>query len=161
MPPLLSRAFATHYFGPVTNFDAFKNNVLQLVTVEKIPVYFRPEAKITNGRALLKFKSYPFTFSSKVQPLCVEISRPYLGISVCTLGSGYWNNVFFFMFSPVTIYNVQFLPALEKKNLSDAELSEIARENISSALKVGVMCFKGRKSNCNRFVGGIVRLHKL
>lgn len=136
MPPLLSRAFATHYFGPVTNFDAFKSNVLRLVTEEKVPVYFRPEAKITNGRALLKFKSYPFSFSSKVQPLCIEVSRPYLGISVCTLGSGYWDNVFFFLFSPMTVYNVQFLPVLEKKNLSDADFAEIVRQNISSALKV-------------------------
>lgn len=136
MPLLLSRAFATHYFGPIANFDAFKTNVHQLITNEKTPVYFRPEAKITNGRALLKFKSYPFTFSSKVQPLCIEISRPYFGISVCTLGSGYWDNVFFFMFSPVTVYNIQFLPTLEKKNLSDTDFAEIVRENISSTLKV-------------------------
>lgn len=136
MSPLLSRVLATHYFGPVTNFDAFKSNVLRLISIEKIPVYFRPEAKITNGRALLKFKTYPFTFSSKVQPLCIEISRPYLGISVYTLGSGYWDNVFFFMFSPITVYSLEFLPVLEKKNLPETDFAEIVRQNISSALKV-------------------------
>lgn len=136
MSPLLSRAFATHYFGPVTNFEAFKSNVHRLITTEKIPAYFRPEAKITNGRALLKFKTYPFTFSTKVQPLCIEISRPYLGISVSTLGSGYWDNVFFFMFSPFTVYSIEFLPVLEKKNHADAEFAEIVRQNISAALKV-------------------------
>lgn len=136
MSSLLSRAFGTHYFGPVTNFDAFRSNVLRLISEEKIPAYFRPEAKITNGRALLKFKTYPFTFSTKVQPLCIEISRPYLGISVCTLGSGYWDNVFFFMFSPITVYTLEFLPVLEKKHVSDAAFAEIVRQNISLALKV-------------------------
>lgn len=104
--------------------------------MEKVPVYFRPEAKITNGRALLKFKTYPFSFSSKVQPLCIEISRPYLGISVSTLGAGYWDNLFFFMFSPITVYNLEFLPVVEKKSYTDAEFAEAVRQNISSALKV-------------------------
>lgn len=136
MSPLLSRALATYHFGTVTNFDAFKSNVLQLISKERLPVYFRPEAKITNGRALLKFKSYPFTFSMKVQPLCIEVSRPFLGIAVNILGSSYWEDVFFFMFSPMTIYNLEFLPVLEKKNLSDGDFAEIVRQNISAGLKV-------------------------
>lgn len=156
MTPLLSKAFATHYFGPVTNFDTFRSNVLRLISAEKIPTYFRPEAKITNGRALLKFKAYPFTFSSKVQPLCIEISRPYLGISVCTLGSGYWDNVFFYMFSPFTVYSIEFLPVLEKKNLSDAEFAEIVRQNISSSLKVCVINHTNLKKLNLWLVGGIV-----
>lgn len=135
---LLSKALGMHYFGSISNMEAFKKNVSELISEKKIPVYFRPEAKLTNGKGLLKFKEYPFSFSSKIQPISIEVCRPFLDISVNTLGSTYWQNVFFFMFSPCTIYTLKFLPALEKKNLSDAEFAEIVRQNIGAALKVSL-----------------------
>lgn len=136
MKPVLARALGTHDFGNMTNFEAFKKNISVLISENKIPVYFRPEAKLTNGKALLKFKAYPFSFSSKVQPICIEVSRPFLHTAVTTIGANYWQNVFFFMFSPSTIYNLQFLPVLEKKNLTDAEFADIVRQNIAAILKV-------------------------
>lgn len=42
------------------------------------------------------------------------------------------------MFSPATIYNLHFLPVLEKKNLTDAEFAEIVRQNIATMLKVRI-----------------------
>lgn len=127
---------STYYFGNIANFDTFKKNVCQFISEKKIPLYFSPEGKPTNGKALIKFKSYPFQFATKVQPICITVERPFLNISVTTLGSSYFSDVFFFMFSPLTNYRLQFLSPLEKKNHSDSEFAEIVRQNIATELKV-------------------------
>lgn len=127
---------STYYFGSVVNFDAFKKNVCKFISEKKIPLYFTPEGKLTNGKALIKFKSYPFQFATKVQPICITIERPFLNISVTTLGSSYLSDVFFFMFSPLTNYRLHFLTPLEKENYSDTEFAEVVRQRIATALKV-------------------------
>lgn len=127
---------STYYFGNIANFDAFKKNVCQFISEKKIPLYFAPEGKPTNGKALIKFKSYPFQFSTKVQPICITVERPFLNISVTTLGSSYFSDVFFFMFSPLTNYRLRFLSPLEKKNQSDSEFAEAVRHSVAGALKV-------------------------
>ncbi|KAJ8964301.1 hypothetical protein NQ314_005001 [Rhamnusium bicolor] len=127
---------STYCFGSIANFDTFKKNVYNFISEKKLPVYFAPEGKLTNGKALIKFKSYPFQFTPKVQPVCISIERPFLDISVTTLGSSYFSDVFFFMFSPLTNYKLKFLSPLEKKIQSDSEFAEIVRQNIAAALKV-------------------------
>ncbi|RZC32484.1 ancient ubiquitous protein 1-like, partial [Asbolus verrucosus] len=136
MHPALARGLGIHYFGNQTNLETFKHNVLQLLTEHQIPVHFTPEDKITNGRAVLKFKTYPFSLTNKVQPVCISIERPFLDLSVTTLGSSYWIDVLFYMFSPLTNYKLKFLPPLERKSLLEAEFSEIVRQNIATALKI-------------------------
>lgn len=136
MSTVLLRALGMYDFGNIRDWEEFKKNVSLVISEKKIPVYFRPEAKMTNGKGILKFKTYPFSFSLRVQPICIEVTRPFVDISLTTLGSSYWYNVFFFMFSPCTIYNLKFLPALEKKNLSDSNFAEIVRQNIATGLNV-------------------------
>uniref|UniRef100_V5GFZ1 Lipid droplet-regulating VLDL assembly factor AUP1 n=1 Tax=Anoplophora glabripennis TaxID=217634 RepID=V5GFZ1_ANOGL len=127
---------STYYFGSVANFDAFKKNICQFISEKKIPLYFTPEGKLTNGKALIKFKSYPFQFATKIQPICITVERPFLNISVTTLGSSYFSDVFFFMFSPLTNYRLNFLTPLEKENHSDSEFAEVVRQSIATALKI-------------------------
>ncbi|EFA08762.1 lipid droplet-regulating VLDL assembly factor AUP1 [Tribolium castaneum] len=136
MHPALARGLGVHYFGTQTNLESFKKNVADFLSEQQIPVHFTPEEKITNGKALLKFKSYPFSLTNKVQPVCISIERPFLDLSVTTLRSSYWTDVLFYMFSPLTNYKLKFLPPLEKKSVAEAEFSEIVRQNIASALKV-------------------------
>ncbi|KAJ8955973.1 hypothetical protein NQ318_006244 [Aromia moschata] len=68
---------SNYCFGNISNFDTFKKNIYQFLTDKKIPLYFAPEGKATNGKALLKFKSYPFQFAQKVQPVCISLERPF------------------------------------------------------------------------------------
>jgi ancient ubiquitous protein 1 len=136
MHPAFARGLGIHHFGPAANLESFKKNVAQVLAEQQIPVHFTPEDKITNGKALLKFKSYPFSIANKVQPVCIRIERPFLDLSVTTLGSSYWSDVLFYMFSPLTNYKLKFLPPLERKSLAEGEFSEIVRQNIASTLRV-------------------------
>ncbi|XP_044270985.1 lipid droplet-regulating VLDL assembly factor AUP1-like [Tribolium madens] len=136
MHPSLARGLGIHYFGSQTNLESFKKNLVDFLSEQQVPIHFTPEEKITNGKALLKFKSYPFSLTNKVQPVCISIERPFLDLSVTTLGASYWTDVLFYMFSPLTNYKLKFLPPLEKKSLVETEYSEVVRQNIASALKV-------------------------
>lgn len=138
MHPALSRGLGIQYFGSQTNLESFKKKIADFISEQKIPVHFTPEEKVTNGKALLKFKTYPFFITNKVQPICISIERPFLHLAVTTLGSSYWTDVLFYMFSPLTRYKLKFLPPLEKKSVAEAEFSEIVRQNIASTLKVSL-----------------------
>ncbi|CAG9861905.1 unnamed protein product [Phyllotreta striolata] len=127
---------STYCFGSATNLDNFKNNIKQFMADKKIPIYFAPEEKITNGRGLLKFKTYPFEFANKVQPICIKIDRPFLDVSITTVGSTFTSDMLYYLFSPITNYKLTFLPPLEKKSMSDEEFGEIVRQNIATSLKV-------------------------
>lgn len=127
---------SSYNFGTASNIETFKKNLSQFLSVKKKPLYFTPEGKHTNGKALLKFKKYPFEVTNKIQPICISIERPIIDIATSTLGSSYFSDTFYFMFCPFTNYKLQFLASLEKKSISTDEFVEIARQNIASTLKV-------------------------
>lgn len=126
----------TYKFGNTGNIENFKKNLSQFLTEKKKPLHFTPEEKPTNGRALLKFKTYPFEITTKIQLICINIERPIIDIATSTLGSNYFSDVFYFMFCPFTNYKLRFQASLEKKSFSSNEFAEIARQNLASALKV-------------------------
>ncbi|XP_056633168.1 lipid droplet-regulating VLDL assembly factor AUP1-like [Diorhabda sublineata] len=127
--------FSTYCFGSIVNVDNFKNNLKQFME-ERTPVYFAPEDKVTNGKALLKFKTYPFEFTNKVQPICITVDRPFLDISVTVMGSSYFSDLVYYLFSPVTNYRLTFLEPSDRKTMSDQEFAENVRRNMATALKV-------------------------
>lgn len=127
---------SSYNFGKFGNFEDFKKNLSQFLSDKKRPLYFAPEGKNTNGKALLKFKKYPFEVTNKIQPVCINIERPIIDIAISTLGSNFVSDMFYFMFCPITNYKLRFLASLEKKSISADEFSEIARQNIASALQV-------------------------
>lgn len=107
-----------------------------MISNNKEPLYFQPESSITNGKALIKFNTWPFSICTKVQPITINVYRPMLGISVTTASGTYWTNFFFYLFCPCTIYNLKFISACEKKGLTDAEFAEKIRNDLASSLKV-------------------------
>lgn len=141
-----SKGIGTYYCGNDTNLENVTRNIKHLIA-NKISVHFAPEGRQTNGKALLKFRPYPFQFSNKVQPVCISIERPFLNIAVNVCGSTYLTDLFFFMFSPITNYKIKFMTPLEKKNLSDSEFAEIVRQNISNGLNVEASEFSASDLN--------------
>lgn len=133
----LEKLLQTSYvFDNVSNIENFKKQLTQFLITKKIPLYFAPEGKHTSGKALLKFKKYPFEVTNKIQPVSISIKRPLIDIATSTLGSNYYSDTFYYMFCPITTYKLRFLPSLEKKSISSDEFAEIARQNIASSLKV-------------------------
>ncbi|KAF5269958.1 hypothetical protein FQR65_LT05757 [Abscondita terminalis] len=134
---LLSTSFGLQNFGSSSsNFTVFKKNVSSTITENVVPIHFQPESKQTNGKAVLKFKTWPFDICSRVQPICIEIARPFLDIKVSTFDSAYWTDALAYLFSPCTNYKIRFLPVIEKMNLSEIEFADKVREEIATALKV-------------------------
>lgn len=133
---------STYNFGKHDNIENLKKKLSQYLSEKVTPLYFAPEGKNTNGRALLKFKKYPFEVTNKIQPICICIERPIIDIAISTLGSNFVTDTFYFMFCPVTNYKLSFLATLEKKSISADEFSEIARQNIASALQVSFLYIK-------------------
>nr|CAI5849178.1 unnamed protein product [Callosobruchus analis] len=128
-------------FGSLSELGRFKENVQKFIVENKTPAFFAPEEKPTNGKCLLKFKTYPFQLSTKVQPICIQIERPFFNISVTVLGSSYTYDALFFMFSPITNYKIRFLDAVDRRCLSDEEFAEDVRQKIGACLKAELVSY--------------------
>ncbi|CAG9818840.1 unnamed protein product [Phaedon cochleariae] len=127
---------SSYCFTNIGNLDKFKSNVNKFIVENQTPLYFAPEGRPTNGKGLLKFKIYPFEFTSKIQPVCISIERPYLDISVTSIGSSYLSDILYFMFCPTTNYKLMFLPPIEKHDQTDEEFADVVRRQIANALKI-------------------------
>ncbi|CAH0546455.1 unnamed protein product [Brassicogethes aeneus] len=131
-----SKGFGAKYFGSQSNLDTFKKTLIEWVTGNKVALNFTPEGKMTNGKGVLKFKTLPFQISTRVQPIALKIERPVLEMSVNRLGSSNLVDCIVYMFSPVTVYKLKFLPALENKSNTVQEFAEIVRQHIATSLMV-------------------------
>lgn len=141
---LLSSSLGIHYFGSSSGNLETKKNIAAYLLKATVPLYFQPEWKATNGTGLLKFKTWPFALCDSVQPVSVTVRRPYFGMAVATADSTNLTNIFYYMFSPYTVYRFKFLPTVQKQNLSEEEFAERVRQNIASDLKV-LHCFNKTK----------------
>lgn len=117
-----------------------KKNIAAYLTKATLPLYLQPEWKATNGSGVLKFKTWPFALCDSVQPISIVVDRPYLGANVATADSTNLTNLFYYLFSPYTIYKFKFLQTVQKQNLSDEEFAERVRQVIANDLKVHFFC---------------------
>ncbi|KAK9709596.1 hypothetical protein QE152_g26546 [Popillia japonica] len=133
----LTSAFGIQYFkSTTTNIEEFKKELSNIISESKVPIYFQPESVRTNSRALLKFSVWPFAICNKVQPIAITVSRPGLDIPISTIDSGYWSDLFFFMFVPCTVYKIKFLPCVEKKGICEGTFISKVRQSIADDLKI-------------------------
>ncbi|XP_070540728.1 lipid droplet-regulating VLDL assembly factor AUP1-like isoform X2 [Ptychodera flava] len=78
-----------------------------------VPLLTHPEGATTNGKkALLKFSTWPFSLDQPVQPIVITVKRPLIGINTSTLGSRWWQDVFWFFFSPFSVFHLRVLPVM-------------------------------------------------
>uniref|UniRef100_A0A1Y1N0H5 Phospholipid/glycerol acyltransferase domain-containing protein n=1 Tax=Photinus pyralis TaxID=7054 RepID=A0A1Y1N0H5_PHOPY len=133
---LLSTSFGLRHFGSQSvEFPIFKKNIAK--TIESgTPVHFQPELKQTNGKAVLKFTTWPFQLCKRIQPVCIEVSRPFLDIKISTFDSVYWTDTLMYLFSPYTSYKLRFLPVVDQMDFSETKFADKVREDIAHALQV-------------------------
>lgn len=83
-----------------------------------VPLLAFPEEQITNGkRGLLKFNPWYFQFSSTILPVLISVRRPLIvHIPPHVLESGWWQDLFWSMFVPYTLYHIRVLPPIETKS---------------------------------------------
>lgn len=136
LPSQLSFCLGLKNFGPQTNLEEIKKCIGSFLSSSSVPVLFQPEGKLTNGQGVLKFKDWPFSLSEQVQPLYLQLRRPIFDISISTITSGFWSDMFWYLFSPWTIYNVCFLPVERKGDFNDTDFAENVRQKIATGLMV-------------------------
>lgn len=135
-PSPLSFALGLKNFGSTQNLEELKKSIAAYFVEDTTSVLFQPENRITNGKAVLKFKDWPFGFINEVQPMYLQLRRPIFDISVRTITSSYWSDIFWYLFSPWTVYNVCFLPVVERDDATDTEFAEKVRRDIAAGLQV-------------------------
>ncbi|XP_039291125.1 lipid droplet-regulating VLDL assembly factor AUP1 [Nilaparvata lugens] len=103
------------------------------------PMLLQPEEATTSGKVgLLKFAPWTAKFSDTMQPLVIEVWRPTaLETSVDVLGSSLFFDVFWFFFTPFTVFKLKYLPVITRKaNESDEDL--LGRIQSTIACELGI-----------------------
>ncbi|XP_061439776.1 lipid droplet-regulating VLDL assembly factor AUP1 isoform X2 [Rhineura floridana] len=73
------------------------------------PLLLFPEETTTNGRVgLLHFSSWPFSILDSIQPVALQVQRPFVAVSV--VGTSWVTELLWTFFVPFTIYQVRWLP---------------------------------------------------
>ncbi|XP_053113492.1 lipid droplet-regulating VLDL assembly factor AUP1 isoform X1 [Hemicordylus capensis] len=75
------------------------------------PLLLFPEETTTNGRVgLLRFSSWPFSVLDTVQPVALQVQRPFLAVSVAE--ASWVTELLWTFFVPFTVYQVRWLPSV-------------------------------------------------
>nr|XP_060635630.1 lipid droplet-regulating VLDL assembly factor AUP1 [Anolis sagrei ordinatus] len=75
------------------------------------PLLLFPEETTTNGRVgLLRFSTWPFSISDTVQPVALQVQRPFVTVSVA--GASWVTELLWTFFVPFTVYQVRWLPSV-------------------------------------------------
>ncbi|KAG7296278.1 hypothetical protein JYU34_021403 [Plutella xylostella] len=108
------------------------------------PVLLQPEGGATNGRGLLQFCDWPFQIGGRVQPVAITVERPFTNVTVHRpLDSGLpWADVLWFLFTPVTVYQVTLLPVVERADAAEEAFVETVRGSIANALGVEATAYR-------------------
>lgn len=103
------------------------------------PILLQPEGGPTNGKGLLKFVDWPFQLGNKVQPVAIKVERMFTNVSVHrttdTMDTIPWSDTLWYLWTPVTIYEVLLLPPVERSGLEDAAYVETIRKCIADSVK--------------------------
>ncbi|XP_067103246.1 lipid droplet-regulating VLDL assembly factor AUP1 isoform X1 [Osmerus mordax] len=78
------------------------------------PLLLFPEEDTTNGRAgMLKFSLWPFSVTESLQPVALQVKRPFLSLSIPE--SSWLTELLWTFFVPYTVYHVRWLPAVSRQ----------------------------------------------
>ncbi|XP_049874614.1 lipid droplet-regulating VLDL assembly factor AUP1-like [Pectinophora gossypiella] len=115
------------------------------------PVLLQPEGGPTNGRGLLKFTDWPFPIGNRVQPVAITVERLFTNVTVHRPTDARdkfpWSDALWFLCTPVTVFSVQLLPAVERHDDDDAAFTHKLRSTIAEALHVELTSYKWEELN--------------
>ncbi|CAJ0941841.1 unnamed protein product, partial [Mesorhabditis belari] len=99
---------------------------------DDLPLLALPEAAMTNGKkALLRFSSWPFEVSDRIQPCTLRLSRPFFNVESTIIGASWWQDTLWFLFLPCTIINVKWLPTMQR---DENESMDSFRDRVAQAI---------------------------
>ncbi|XP_010901749.1 ancient ubiquitous protein 1 [Esox lucius] len=101
-----------------------------------LPLLLFPEEDTTNGRAgLLKFSSWPFSLTDSIQPVALQVKRPFLALST---PDAFWlTELMWTFFVPFTVYQVRWLPPVSRQDgESSQEFANKVQEILAAELSL-------------------------
>lgn len=104
-----------------------------------VPLLAFPEGATTNGKiGLLKFSVWPFSLDQPVQPVAIKINRPLIGVTSSVTNSKWWNDLFWFLFVPFSVFHIRYLPVMTQND--DETPQEFAkRVQVAMADSLGIV----------------------
>nr|XP_056711704.1 lipid droplet-regulating VLDL assembly factor AUP1 [Euleptes europaea] len=101
------------------------------------PLLLFPEETTTNGRVgLLRFSTWPFSILDMVQPVALQVQRPFVAVS--TADASWVTELLWTFFVPFTVYQVRWLPSVCRR--AEETREELAlRVQELLALELGVV----------------------
>ncbi|XP_067936544.1 lipid droplet-regulating VLDL assembly factor AUP1-like [Watersipora subatra] len=155
LPAFLSWLFGLRNLHGENSREAFLQNARGLCEETSMPLFTRPEGLPTSGKyALLKFSSWPFSISDSVQPVVLQASRP-MSIAMTTIRSNVLSDIFWFIFTPYTVFTVRYLPVEMRGEQTAEDFSEVVREGMAATL--GVCCSRYSRHDSRELVKRIIR----
>ncbi|KAL4701895.1 hypothetical protein ACJJTC_013183 [Scirpophaga incertulas] len=107
------------------------------------PLLLQPEGGATNGKGLLKFTDWPFQIGNRVQPIAITVKRPFTNVTVHRPTDSRdkfpWSDALWFLWTPVTVFHVTVLPAMERHDDDDDAFSQRIRAGIAQELGVRIL----------------------
>ncbi|XP_054845845.1 lipid droplet-regulating VLDL assembly factor AUP1 isoform X2 [Eublepharis macularius] len=101
------------------------------------PLLLFPEEATTNGRVgLLRFSSWPFSILDVVQPVGLQVQRPFIAVS--TADASWVTELLWTFFVPFTIYQVRWLPSVCRQPEETREELAVRVQELL-ALELGVV----------------------
>ncbi|XP_020308188.1 ancient ubiquitous protein 1-like [Oncorhynchus kisutch] len=112
--------------GAISGQDEMEESLRRYCSSPKtLPLLLFPEEDTTNGRAgLLKFSSWPFSMTDSIQPVALQVKRPFVALS--TPDSFWLTELLWTFFVPCTVYHVRWLPPVSRQD--EESLQEFANK---------------------------------
>ncbi|XP_077157550.1 lipid droplet-regulating VLDL assembly factor AUP1 [Paroedura picta] len=100
------------------------------------PLLLFPEETTTNGRVgLLRFSTWPFSILDMVQPVALQVQRPFVAVS--TADASWVTELLWTFFVPFTVYQVRWLPSVcRRAEETREELALRVQELLASELSM-------------------------
>lgn len=96
------------------------------------PILFQPEETTSGKRCLLKFNTTAAKISKRVQPVSVTVERPlWANTAPTVLGTSPSSDLFWFLFSPYTVFKLRYLNVL---HMEKDETEEAFTDRIQAAI---------------------------
>ncbi|KAK9501523.1 hypothetical protein O3M35_012230 [Rhynocoris fuscipes] len=110
------------------------------------PVLLQPEETTSGKQYLLKFNTTPAEICDRVQPCAVIVERPiWANTAPTVLGSSSSTDLFWFLFSPYTVFKLRYLNVLHREgDETDEAFTERMSAVIASALTVKTSSFTAK-----------------
>jgi len=147
IPNLLRWLFGYTDLGARQGRNELVRQARQFCQDSTVPLLAFPEGAMTGGRkAMLRFSTWPFDVSDRVQPVVLTIERPLFAcIAPSVLGGTWWQDVLYFLFIPLSIIRVRWLPTLRRRVDESVEtFTERAANTMASALGIRTSSFTGQ-----------------